>query len=46
MITKAGEKGIINVVKLVPLAGVGVGGAIDAVACVGVGKPAKGLFER
>lgn len=46
LITKAGEKGIVNVAKLVPLAGGVVGGAVDGATCMGVGKTAKGIFAR
>lgn len=46
LITKAGEKGIINMVKLVPLAGGLVSGTVDAASCMAVGKTAKHLFRR
>lgn len=44
LITKAGEKGIINLTKWVPFLGGVVGAAIDAAACRSVGKVAKQLF--
>ena len=44
LITKAGEKGAVNLMKMVPLAGGVIGGAFDAGACRVVGKQAKRLF--
>ncbi|WP_434782540.1 EcsC family protein [Ferrovum myxofaciens] len=44
LITKAGEKGIVNLTKFVPVAGGMVGGTFDAVACRMVGRTAKNLF--
>lgn len=44
LITKAGEKGVVNVIKLVPLVGGAVGGSIDLLATQLVGKTAKDLF--
>jgi len=44
LVTKAGEKGAINLMKGVPLVGGVVGGAFDAAACRIVGKNAKRLF--
>ncbi len=44
LITKAGEKGIVNLTKLVPVVGGLVGGTVDGLACAGVGKTAKGIF--
>lgn len=45
LITKAGEKGAINLVKLVPgVAGL-ISGAFDASACMAVGHIAKGAFK-
>lgn len=46
LLTKAGEKGIINLMKIVPVAGGIIGGTIDASACIAVGKIANELFER
>ncbi|GDX83766.1 hypothetical protein LBMAG42_55770 [Deltaproteobacteria bacterium] len=46
LITKAGEKGIINLTKAVPILGGMVGGTVDGLACAGVGKTAKGIFAR
>lgn len=45
-ITKAGEKGIINLTKMVPIAGGVMGGAIDAVVCRKVGYTAKEIFKK
>ena len=44
MITKAGEKGAVNLMKMVPLAGGVVGGVFDAGTCRIVGKQAKKIF--
>lgn len=44
LLTKAGEKGAVNLVKMVPIAGGLIGGAFDAGACRIVGKQAKRLF--
>ncbi|MDP1587205.1 MAG: hypothetical protein Q8M07_05660, partial [Prosthecobacter sp.] len=44
LLTKAGEKGAVNLVKMIPLAGGFIGGAFDAAACQVVGKQAKNLF--
>lgn len=44
LLTKAGEKGAVNLVKMVPLAGGFIGGAFDAAACRVVGRQAKNLF--
>lgn len=44
IITKLGQKGLINLGKMVPLAGGLIGGALDAVTCAGVGLAAKTLF--
>ena len=46
LITKAGSKGALNLMKMVPLAGGFVGGAFDAGACRIVGKQAKRIFYR
>jgi len=44
LLTKAGEKGAVNLAKMIPLAGGFIGGAFDAAACRVVGKQAKNLF--
>lgn len=46
LITKAGEKGAVNLMKGVPFIGGVVGGVFDAGACRVVGKNAKRLFYR
>jgi uncharacterized protein (DUF697 family) len=46
LITKAGSKGAINLMKGVPVVGGFVGGVFDATACRIVGKNAKRLFYR
>jgi hypothetical protein len=44
LITKAGEKGIINLIKCVPVAGGIIGGAFDSVTCRTVGYAAQKIF--
>jgi len=44
LLTKAGEKGVVNLIKVVPVAGGFVGGAFDAASCRTVGYAAKKLF--
>jgi hypothetical protein len=44
MLAKAGEKGVLNLSRLVPVAGGLVGGTFDAVACRAVGHMADTLF--
>jgi hypothetical protein len=46
LLTKAGEKGAINLMKGVPFVGGAVGGTFDAVACRVVGRNARALFVR
>ena len=46
LITKAGEKGVMNLWKLIPLGGGVVGGAFDATWCRTTGKVAKRLFRQ
>lgn len=46
LITKAGEKGVVNLMKGVPFVSGIVGGVFDAGACRVVGKNAKRLFYR
>lgn len=45
LLTKAGEKGLINLSKLVPFVGGPISGTIDAVMCRAVGKAAKQAFR-
>ena len=45
LLTKAGEKGVINLIKAVPLVGGLVTGGFDAAACRTVGKVAHNLFK-
>ena len=45
LLTKAGEKGIINLTKMIPLVGGLVGGVVDATVCRTVGKIAKKSFR-
>ncbi|HEX5444414.1 MAG TPA: EcsC family protein [Pirellulales bacterium] len=45
LLTKAGQKGIVNLTKLVPVAGGIVGGTFDLVACQTVGRIAKKIFQ-
>lgn len=46
LITKAGQRGAVNLIKGVPFVGGIVGGAFDAGACQVVGKNAKKLFSQ
>ena len=46
LVTKAGEKGAVNLIKMIPFAGGVVAGVFDAGACRIVGKTAKRLFFR
>jgi hypothetical protein len=45
LLTKAGQKGVINLVRALPLAGGVAGGAIDASFCRIVGKTAMKAFR-
>ena len=46
LLTKAGEKGIINLTKLVPVVGGIVGGTFDAVTCGITAKAAREAFRQ
>jgi len=46
LLTKAGEKGIINLSKIVPIIGGPISGTVDALMCRSVGKTAKTVFRR
>ncbi len=46
LLTKAGEKGIINLTKLVPVVGGVVGGTFDAVTCRITAKAAREAFRQ
>jgi uncharacterized protein (DUF697 family) len=46
LLTKAGEKGVVNLVKVVPVLGGVVGGTIDCCACRAVGYTAKKIFRK
>lgn len=46
LVTKAGEKGVVNLVKLVPLVGGMVGGCFDAATCRVTGNTANMVFAR
>ncbi len=45
LITKFGEKGVINLSKLIPVVGGLVGGTLDLATTHAVGKAAKRLFQ-
>lgn len=45
LLTKAGEKGVINLAKLVPLIGAPVGAAFDGVGCRTIASYALKIFE-
>ncbi|MCP4132193.1 MAG: EcsC family protein [bacterium] len=46
LLTKGGEKSLVNLAKIVPAAGGIVSGLIDSISCVIVGKTAKNIFSR
>lgn len=45
LLTKAGEKGVINLMKGVPLVGGVISGSLDAAMCRTVGRTAKRIFR-
>lgn len=45
LLSKAGETGVINLTKLVPLLGGVVAGSLDATMCVAIGKTGKRIFR-
>jgi len=45
LLTKAGERSVVNLSKAVPIIGGVVGGSFDAVVCRAVGRTAKSLFR-
>lgn len=45
LLTKFGERGVVNLVKLVPVAGGVVGGTIDGATCYAVGQAADKAFR-
>ncbi|MEA5574244.1 hypothetical protein VB733_24540, partial [Calothrix sp. UHCC 0171] len=45
LITKAGEKGVVNLMRMVPLAGGFVGGTFDGLFVNSCGKTAKKIFK-
>ena len=45
LVTKFGEKGVINLGKCIPLVGGAIGGTIDAVGTRTIGKTAKRVFN-
>ena len=45
LLTKFGERGVVNLFKLVPLAGGVVGGTIDGMTCYAVGQAADKAFR-
>ncbi len=44
LLTKLGEKGVVNLVKVVPVLGGIVGGIVDLASATAVGKAAKKIF--
>ncbi|MFN5658437.1 MAG: hypothetical protein ACK5A9_09075, partial [Pseudanabaena sp.] len=46
LITKAGEKGVVNVMKMLPLVGGVVGGTFDGIFVNSCGKTAKTVFVQ
>lgn len=45
LVTKAGEKGVVNLTKLVPLVGGPIGAAVDGVSCKSIATYAMRTFE-
>lgn len=45
LVTKFGEKGVINLGKCIPLVGGVIGGTVDAVGTLTIGKTAKKVFN-
>lgn len=45
LVTKAGEKGVINLTKLVPLVGAPIGATVDGVGCRAIATYARSTFE-
>ena len=45
LLTKAGEKGVVNIIKVVPIVGGGISGAFDAATCKATGEVARRLFS-
>lgn len=45
LVTKAGEKGVVNLTKLVPLVGGPIGAAVDGVSCKTIASYAMRIFE-
>ncbi|WP_404789030.1 EcsC family protein [Altericista sp. CCNU0014] len=45
LITKAGQKGVVNIMKIVPLLGGFIGGTFDSIFVHGCGKTAKRIFS-
>lgn len=45
LVTKAGEKGVINLTKLVPLVGAPIGATVDGVSCRAIAVYAKSTFD-
>ena len=46
MVTKFGQKGVINLGKCIPLVGGVIGGTVDAVGTLTIGKTAKKIFTN
>ena len=46
LLTKAGQRGIVNFAEAVPIVGGVVGGSFDAIVCRAVGRTARTLFKR
>jgi hypothetical protein len=45
LIARAGERGVLNLTKAVPVAGGFVGGGVDALYCNAVGRRAHAVFR-
>jgi len=46
LLTKAGQRGLVNFAEAVPVVGGVVGGSFDAIVCRAVGRTARTLFQR
>lgn len=45
LVTKASERGVVNLTRIVPVAGGLVGGSVDALYCNAVGRRAHAMFQ-
>lgn len=45
LVTKAGQKGAVNLIKIVPVVGGGVGATVDVISCRAIATYALSTFE-